>query len=64
MFEDPRAAGQGYPFNMLQNSALHPAEPVYIVAVTANNSWSFIISPTEMGWVDSSHIAKVNEHFI
>lgn len=63
-FEDPREAGQGYPFDMLQNSTLHPAEPVYIAAVTADRSWSFIISPTEMGWVDSSHIAKVNDHFI
>ncbi|MFS1538811.1 MAG: SH3 domain-containing protein [Candidatus Phlomobacter fragariae] len=63
-FDDPRKAGQGYPFDMLQNSALHPAEPVYIVAATADKSWSFIISSTVMGWVDSSHIAKVNDHFI
>ncbi|HGJ5890830.1 MAG TPA: SH3 domain-containing protein [Arsenophonus apicola] len=63
-FEDPREAGQGYPFDMLQNSALHPAEPVYIAAVTADKSWSFIISSTVMGWVDSSHIAKANNHFI
>lgn len=63
-FEDPREAGQGYPFDMLQNSTLHPAEPVYIVAVTADRSWSFIISSTVMGWVDSSHIAKVNDRFI
>ncbi|HGJ5875627.1 MAG TPA: SH3 domain-containing protein [Arsenophonus sp.] len=64
VFEDPRAAGQGYPFDMLQSSALHPAESVYIVAVTVDKSWSFIISLTKMKWVDSSHIAKVNEHFI
>ncbi|HGJ5863143.1 MAG TPA: SH3 domain-containing protein [Arsenophonus nasoniae] len=63
-FEDPRGAGQGYPFDMLQNSALHPAEPIYIAAVTADKSWSFIVSSTVMGWVDSSHIAKVNDHFI
>lgn len=63
-FNDPRKAGQGYPFDMLQNSALHPGEPVYIAAVTSDKSWSFIISPTEMGWVDSSHIAKVDDNFI
>ncbi|WP_432342500.1 SH3 domain-containing protein [Yersinia enterocolitica] len=63
-FGDPEQPGQGYPFDMLQDSALHPGEPLYIAGVTQDKSWSFIVSPSVIGWVDSSDIANADDAFI
>ncbi|MDA5496513.1 SH3 domain-containing C40 family peptidase [Yersinia aleksiciae] len=63
-FNDPSQAGEGYPFDTLQSSAVHPGTPIYIADTTEDRSWSYIITPTVMGWVDSSNIAKVDGVFI
>ncbi|WP_246169943.1 SH3 domain-containing protein [Yersinia canariae] len=63
-FGNPSQAGQGFPFDMLQESALHPGEPIYIAGITQDKSWSFVISPSVIGWVESSDIANVDDVFI
>ncbi|CNG82157.1 putative cell wall-associated hydrolase [Yersinia kristensenii] len=62
-FDSP-SPGQGYPFDMLQDSSFHPGEPIYIAGITQDKSWSFVISPSKIGWVESSDIAYVDDVFI
>lgn len=33
-YYDPRQAGQGYPFDNLQMSSVHPGTPVYVLAAS------------------------------
>lgn len=63
-FYDFKKAGEGYPFDMLQDSSIRPGTPVYIFGESKDKAWKLIISPAVMGWVKSDDLAKTNETFI
>ena len=63
-YSDPRKAGQGYPFDNLQVSAIRPATPVYVIAVSRDSRWKYVLSPTVIGWVRSEDIAEVDRQFV
>lgn len=57
-------AGQGYPFDNLQVSALWAGTPVYILMQSNDHSWTLISTPAFIGWVKSNGIARVDNAFI
>lgn len=63
-FYSYKLAGQGYPFDNLQISALWVGTPVYILGETENHDWILIVTPDYIGWVKSQGIAKVNDAFV
>ena len=63
-FYDFREAGQGYPFDVLQDSALRPGTPVYTLARSLDGAWLLVYSPDLIGWVDARTVASVDEHFV
>ncbi|WP_287496536.1 SH3 domain-containing C40 family peptidase [Pandoraea sp. CB10b_02] len=63
-FYDFREAGEGYPFDALQDSALRPGTPVYTLARSADGAWLLVYSPDLIGWVDARTVAAVDERFV
>ena len=64
-YENPRRAGQGYPFDNLQVSYIGANEPVYIVQTSQNKAWDLIITNSDaQGWVHSDRVAPVSSQFI
>ena len=63
-YKDHRRAGEGYPFDYLQMSAIQPATPVYILTESQDKAWRYVISPAVTGWVKSEDIATVSPAFI
>lgn len=63
-FYDFREAGEGYPFDALQDSALRPGTPVYTLARSADGAWLLVYSPDLIGWVDARTVASVDERFV
>lgn len=63
-FYDFHQAGEGYPFDALQDSALRPGTPVYTLARSVDGAWLLVYSPDLIGWVDARTVATVDEHFI
>jgi len=63
-FYDFRQAGEGYPFDALQESALRPGTPVYTLARSVDGAWLLVYSPDLIGWVDARTVASVDERFI
>lgn len=63
-FGDPRQAGEGYPFDYLQMSSIHPGTPVYVLTASRDRRWKYVRSPSVMGWVHSEDIAAVDEKFV
>jgi cell wall-associated NlpC family hydrolase len=63
-FYDHKLAGEGYPFDNLQMSALWAGTPVYIVGETRDHAWVYVITPAFLGWVKSQGIARVDQNFI
>lgn len=65
-FQAYQIPGQGYPFDQLQNSSLWIGTAVYTIAQTRDQAWTFVLTPSVMGWVPSNHIATMstsNIHF-
>ncbi|ATN85509.1 SH3 domain-containing protein [Coxiella burnetii] len=63
-FYDYHLAGQGYPFDNLQMSALWAGTPVYILCETQDRAWSLVVTPHYIAWVKRNGIAHVDEAFI
>ena len=57
-------AGEGYPFDNLQNSVVWAGIPVYILAVSQDAEWSLVYTPDFIGWVKSDGLATVDEKFL
>lgn len=63
-FYSHKLAGQGYPFDNLQISAVWAGTPVYIVGESRDHAWVLIITPDFIGWVKSNGIARVDNAFV
>lgn len=57
-------AGQGYPFDNLQQSSLWVGTPVYIIGATLDKQWYLVLTPECTAWVESDGIAKVNKKVV
>ncbi len=63
MFVDPAKAGQGYPFDMLQNSAIWVGTPVYVAHSSADGAWYYCEAAYASGWVPARDVAFVDDEF-
>jgi hypothetical protein len=43
-----KIAGQGYPFDLLQNSVIYAGTPLYVAGISRNSQWLFVITPSKM----------------
>ncbi|MDH3997401.1 MAG: SH3 domain-containing protein [Desulfuromonadales bacterium] len=62
-FRDPYRAGEGYPFDYLQNSVLEPGVPLRITHQTPDGSWLLVETALVSGWVTPFELAYVDETF-
>ncbi len=63
-FADPLRAGEGFPFDYFQYSALRADTPARILHRSRNGAWSLVMTPHVSGWVPSSDLALVDEDFV
>lgn len=57
LFRDPDQAGEGFPFDYLQNSAIHANEPLYISHYSNDKAWAYVYTSYASGWLPSHTIA-------
>lgn len=60
-FKDSAKAGEGYPFDYLQNSALYFSSPVKAICKSADKSYVYVKSGVGYGWVDARDIAMLSK---
>ncbi|MEM5451568.1 SH3 domain-containing protein [Paraburkholderia guartelaensis] len=63
-FYSHRIAGEGYPFDNLQVSAVRPGTPLYVLGTSADGAWRYVQTPDVQGWVRSDGVASVDEAFV
>jgi len=63
-FYDYKIAGQGYPFDNLQNSVLWAGTPAYVITETVDHAWSLVLTPNFIAWVQSHGLARVDDGFV
>ena len=63
-FFDHRLAGEGYPFDNLQISAVRPGTPLYVLGSSVDGAWHYVQTPDVQGWVRSDGVGMADAHFI
>jgi hypothetical protein len=63
LFKDPNIAGEGFPFDYLQNSGVHANEPLYISHYSKEGDWVYVFSSYATGWLPSNAIALIPKAF-
>lgn len=58
-FLNPRQAGEGFPFDYFQSSALAVGNPVFATHSSSDGAWIFVESNFAYGWVPTDAIAWV-----
>jgi len=61
LFLDPKRAGEGFPFDYMQNSSIAANKPVLITHFSKDKEWVHVISSFTYGWVKSSDVAILSD---
>ena len=61
---DFRKAGEGYPFDYNQNSAVWAGTPLFLTHVSRDGRFLGAESPYTCGWIDARDVAFVDEEFM
>lgn len=64
LFYHSKIAGEGYPFDNLQETAVFVGMPLYVIKQSLDKEWSLVIASDDIGWVKTSGLAKVDDKFI
>lgn len=63
-FYSYKLAGQGYPFDNLQMSAIWAGTPLYVLMESHDHAWVLVVTPELIGWVKTNGIAYASPAFI
>lgn len=64
VFKDPEQAGEGFPFDYLQNSGVHANEPLYVSHLSKDGAWAYVFTAYATGWVPLSKIAFLDQNIV
>lgn len=64
LYKNPALPGEGYPFDLLQNSSVAFNEPVFISHYSKDGSWVYIFTNNASGWVESDGVAVIKQEQI
>jgi hypothetical protein len=60
LFHNPCEAGEGFPFDYLQNSSVFADEPLYLSHYSRSGAWAYVLTSYATGWVPSDKIALID----
>lgn len=63
-FEDFDKAGEGFPFDYFQNSAIWAGTPVFISHVSESKAWLYAETAFAAGWIPAEDVAYVSDAFV
>ncbi len=64
IFYNPQKAGEGFPFDYNQNSAIYINTPIFISHFSKDKAWVFVESNFALGWLQIKNIAIVDDEII
>lgn len=64
LFRDFSQAGEGYPFDYNQNTAVWAQTPVFVSHVSADGAWALCETRYAYGWIPMRDVALVDESFM
>jgi len=61
LFSDPSQAGEGFPFDYMQNSGVHSNEPLLVSHYSKDGAWVYVFTSYASGWVRHRDIVLLTE---
>jgi hypothetical protein len=61
VFKDPSRAGEGYPFDYLQNSGINANEPLFVSHLSSDGEWAYVFTSYATGWVPLRKISYIED---
>ncbi len=61
LLKNPALAGEGFPFDYLQNSAINPNVPLFVSHYSKDKQWLFVFSSYTYGWIESNNIVFISD---
>jgi hypothetical protein len=61
LYKDPSLPGEGYPFDLLQNSSINYNEPLFLSHQSKDGSWSYVFTNNASGWVPSDGVVAIED---
>lgn len=61
LLKDPSLAGEGFPFDYLQNSTVHANEPLLVSHYSKDRAWAYVFSNFASGWIQTDSFAILEE---
>jgi phenylpyruvate tautomerase PptA (4-oxalocrotonate tautomerase family) len=62
LLHDPQLAGEGFPFDYLQNSTIHANKPLLVTHYSKDKEWVHVVSSFAFGWVRTREIAFLEKN--
>ncbi|MDP1784309.1 MAG: SH3 domain-containing protein [Sulfuricurvum sp.] len=59
LYKNPALPGEGYPFDLLQNSSVAFNEPIFLSHYSKDGSWVYVFTNNASGWVERDGITLV-----
>lgn len=63
LLRDPNLAGEGFPFDYIQNTSIAPNKPLLISHYSKDKEWAFVESSFAFGWVKTRNIAVIDDKY-
>ena len=63
LLRDPSMAGEGFPFDYLQNSAVNANVPLFISHYSSDKQWALVFTNYTFGWLKTSEIVFVDDDY-
>jgi len=63
LFRDPSIAGEGFPFDYLQNSGVNANTPIYVSHYSKNKQWVFVCTNYTFGWLKKDEVVFLDEKY-
>ncbi|NCO00573.1 MAG: glycoside hydrolase [Epsilonproteobacteria bacterium] len=61
--KDPTIAGEGFPFDYLQNSTLEANKPIFVSHYSKDREWVYVFSSFASGWIKSNEIVFLDKKY-
>ena len=61
LLKDPNIAGEGFPFDYLQNSTLGANKPLFVSHYSKDREWLYAFSSFASGWIRSSEVVFLDK---
>lgn len=63
LLRDPTRAGEGFPFDYMQNSTIAPNKPLLVSHYSKDREWVFVEASFAFGWVKAKDIAYIPSQY-